>query len=414
VDTVQPLHTFNLIYHLAPFAGTDVWRKNVRQLLRRWDQFNGKKIIAISVGNGLAEGPEVRNLFEGRGAEFINVANDVRLRERASFFYLLERVESRDPGEATFYAHAKGVTTVGNTLGVMYWRNLMYASLLDQPERVRQMLRQFPVVGSFRKRQNVVYPDGVTKSPWHFSGTFFWFRHDAWFSRPWRTLPITGWSVEAAPGLLFKYEESCCVAKDEPGDPYNPRIYLDHERLEDDGGAGVPVGLKVEIGGGKKPHGGGYVNVDRDPCADVQFDFETLATGAKLPFDDDSVSALYSSHAIEHVVALVPLMREIVRICRVGAYVEIRVPHYFNNMAMCPDHKHVIGHEQIEHWTTTALDYWWADSKKRLQLLDHHTVPGRNFARWKKMLPHASDRDILDLCPDAAHENHWIFNVIQR
>src|SRR4029077_4401555 len=197
---------------------------------------------------------EVRGHFEHPEAvEFLELPNSRELRERASLMPLLEKVESLNPDEATFYAHAKGVSTVGNPEGVMYWRNLMYQSLLDQPARVRQMLRQYPIVGSFRKRGNVVYPDGVTSSPWHYAGTFFWFRHDAWFGRAWRNLPATGWSVEAAPGLLFRYEESGCVAKDEPGDPYNPRLYQSHERLVDPEGAGVPVGLKVEIGGGKHP-----------------------------------------------------------------------------------------------------------------------------------------------------------------
>jgi hypothetical protein len=174
------------------------------------------------------------------------------------------------------------------------------------------------------------------------------------------------------------------------------------------------VALKIELGGGKTPKGEGFRNVDKLPGADVVFDFETLSETVKLPFSDDSAMSIYSSHCIEHVRNLVWLMREIVRIGMPGCIVEIRVPHWNNSMAMCFDHKHTIAPEQVEHWTQTAVPFWFGDGPKALKLFHQVLVPGRSFQRWKSMLPQATDQDILELCPDACHESQWVFHVVKR
>lgn len=409
---VPPLAKFNLLYHVAPFLDGDAWRRNLRQLTpARLAQFNGKRVIAVAVGDGLARAVDVREaLPDAAGVELLEVPNDPVRRERASLFPLLERVQSLDPGEASLYAHAKGVTRAGDPKAeaVMYWRNLMYQALLDQPARVRQALRQFPVVGGFRKARPTTFKDGTT-APWHFSGTFFWFRHDAFFARAWRQIPDTGWAVESCVGNLFRLEEGHCLVKDGVGDPYHLSTYAPHERVADDPTPPL-AGLLVELGGGPRPRPG-YVNVDRCPTADVVIDFENLQEGDRLPFETDSVAALYTSHCVEHVRGLVPLMREVVRICKVGAAVEIRVPAPFSSMAMCPDHKHVIGYAQAEHWTTSALDYWWRGLGKKLTQVDRRLTRGPAFDRWRRLLPQASEADILELCPDAAHEVQWAFTV---
>jgi SAM-dependent methyltransferase len=48
------------------------------------------------------------------------------------------------------------------------------------------------------------------------------------------------------------------------------------------------------------------------------------------PFDDDSVEAARSSHLVEHVRDLVGFMRELHRVMRAGARVEIQHPYQFN------------------------------------------------------------------------------------
>lgn len=403
---------FNLLYHVAPFARSDAWQKNVHQILKRIEVFNGRRIVAIATGPDLVDPEVVKRAFRGQVTEFLVAANNPTLRERASFIPMLQLVQSKSDREASFFAHAKGVITKGNTDAVRYWRNLMYHVLLDDMEHIKKLFEKYLILGTHRRR-NVRFHDGKTQAPWHFAGTFFWFRHDAFFTRQWTKIPETGWGVEACPGVLFKPEEAACLVKEGIPNPYDVRAYKPEERIEDEEVPEMADGLKVEIGGGLVPKGNGYVNVDRDH-GDVLFDFETLALGKKLPFETDSVGALYTSHCLEHIRVLKELMREIIRICKIGAVVEIRVPHWRSNMAMCHDHKQVIAPEQIEHWTISALDYWWGDSGKKLQLTSKHYTQGADFKRWKKILPHATEADILELCPNAAHESRWTFIVAKR
>jgi len=458
----------NLIYHVAPFAKSDVWKKNIRQLLKRWDVFNGQRIIAIATGDGMDAVDEVKRLFRrdhghekhenhekdmadafrvfgGNSPVFIEVANDRVLRENASFLPLLEAVQSTDPGEATFYAHAKGVTTIGDVEGVMYWRNLMYHALLDDPEAIKDALTRYAIVGTHRKTTTAEYPCGA-KSPWHFAGSFFWFRNDALFGRrslvigpsslvegmqapvsrvtndkgpmtndgiaaTWRDVPPHGWGVEAYPAAMFDLEEACCLAMDEPVNAYDPATYPAELRFADDDGPGKSAALAIELGGGRTPRGLGSVNVDVLDCADVRFDFDDLPT-RKLPFDDDSALHVYSSHCLEHVADYRPLLREIVRIGAIGCRVEIRVPHWGHNMAMCYTHQHTITYEQVEHWCETAVGFWLGGCAKRLK---HHStarIPSRNFKRMKARHPGWTDDEIMEHVPDTCHEYRFLFNVV--
>ena len=90
--------------------------------------------------------------------------------------------------------------------------------------------------------------------------------------------------------------------------------------------AGREVGL--ELGSGGQRARPGYVTVDlRDhPEVDVRGDvFDVLAA-----LKDDSISAIYASHFIEHVDDLNRFLTEIVRVCRNGAAIEFVAPHFSN------------------------------------------------------------------------------------
>jgi predicted SAM-dependent methyltransferase len=97
--------------------------------------------------------------------------------------------------------------------------------------------------------------------------------------------------------------------------------------------------MKLELGGGDFNRGGDWTNMDLNPVADIVHDLESFP----YPQADESVDELYSSHCLEHLVDPIGVMNEISRICKVGARVEIRVPHPNSNHAMCAGHKHVFG-----------------------------------------------------------------------
>src|SRR5882724_9186504 len=55
--------------------------------------------------------------------------------------------------------------------------------------------------------------------------------------------------------------------------------------------------MKLEFGGGKKPRGDGWVNVDQCQEADVIHNLNLRP----WPFADDSAGEIYSSHCLEHL-----------------------------------------------------------------------------------------------------------------
>lgn len=398
----------NLIYHITPFASNDVWLRNVRQLLKRIDQFNGKRLVAIATGDRMVDPETVKASFGDERVEFILVENSRILRERASADQLFSAVESIDPNEATFYAHAKGVATVGDTKGVTYWRNAMYHELLDDPEKIEETLVTHPMVGTHRKHDHG-FPDGTQGGGWHFAGTYWWLRHDAFFGKPWRKiLPNTGWGMEALPGLMFEYDEVACIFGDEMANPYNPASYV--EPINDpEGEPPMTAALKIELGGGPSPKEG-HINIDKDPAhAEIVVDFD--APEMRLPFDDNSVADVYSSHCLEHVRELRRLVKEIARVCQIGARIEIRVPHWGSSMAMCHDHKQAIAEAQADHWCNSAVEYWLGGTGKRLSLYETQYVPSHCFAEAKQLQPTWTDEQIYRYMPDTCHEVAYIMHV---
>jgi len=233
--------TRHLIYHLTPFASNDIWLRNVRQLLKRITLFNGRRVIAVATGDDLVPPHDVRAAFGTHEVEILTRPNSRELRENATFLPLLECVADPDPKAATFYAHAKGVAKdvlcLGDPLGSRYWRNAMYHELLDDWERIAELLIDHAVVGTHRRQhaeQPRIYPDGQSESSWHFAGTFFWFRNrDAFATSKWRDVwQATGWGAEAWPGRMFDFDQSACVAYDGLAECYDPESY--DPQLEDD------------------------------------------------------------------------------------------------------------------------------------------------------------------------------------
>lgn len=246
----------NLIYHVCPLAANDGWQQNVRQLLRRIDLFDGRRIIALAVGEGLVPPADVVSAFAGRNCEFLQIENDPDLREVVTFLPLLEAIADPLPWQATFYAHTKGNSTAVNMEGARRWRNLMYHQLLDRWEECLAELSRDSVAGGeghpgrspamlgthfmhWRPRRSPFPTRLDNRYHWIFAGTFFWFRHDRVFTNPhWRDVPRDRYAAEAWPGQMFPPADGCCVW---PADgrnlngvnPYDPRLYAAEEIPDD-------------------------------------------------------------------------------------------------------------------------------------------------------------------------------------
>lgn len=169
--------------------------------------------------------------------------------------------------------------------------------------------------------------------------------------------------------------------------------------------------MKVEIGGGDRPRGEGFVNVDLVHSADVLHDLNEVP----WPFDDEEVEELYSSHCIEHVECYIRFLREVARICRVGAPVEIRCPDAMSEMAMVAGHKAVFPINVVRHADHVFPELFWRNLPRRLKLL--RIEPGADDywfpkARASPLFAAYSDLEILQWVPRTRHENRFHFEVI--
>jgi len=87
--------------------------------------------------------------------------------------------------------------------------------------------------------------------------------------------------------------------------------------------------MKLNLGSGQSPMSG-YVNVDMFPPADVIHDLNVTP----WPWDTSSVDGIRANHILEHLGAtadgFIAIMREIYRVSKPGAIIDIVIPHPFH------------------------------------------------------------------------------------
>lgn len=201
----------HLLYHIWPVRDSN-WPSNVEQLLGRIDVFNGRRLVAI-VHDERSDVPEaVMQRLDGHGCEFVVRANHPAA-EAHTFPDLLARVAAEHPRDVSFYAHAKGVK-YGRRISpaVRTWCDALYSTCLDDWLRVRDDLSRAALTGAFRRFGR--FPTHRNLAAWHYSGTFFWLRHDRVFARTPLTVPHFYGGVETWPGLHFEASETACLFLD--------------------------------------------------------------------------------------------------------------------------------------------------------------------------------------------------------
>ncbi len=187
----------------------NTWQRNVAQLRQRMSLFNGRRTVAIVTGLGLDPPDAVIREFAGEVEDWIILPNDASLREVVTFVPLLERCATTAPYECTFYAHAKGVTRSIEDTNVHRWATIQYETCLDYWPLVELSLFGHPMAGSFKKIGHIF--EG-SRSSWHYSGTFYWLRNAAVFSRQtWHEVDQKWWGNESWPGLHFAPDEVACL-----------------------------------------------------------------------------------------------------------------------------------------------------------------------------------------------------------
>ncbi len=199
----------HLLMHCYPRRG-GAWRRSVQHVLRRIDQFDGRRIVSVAVDQSTERAGEVSKEFGG--LVDIHETHNNASQEMVSFGWLLEQVAS-EPG-ISFYCHSKGATQPAH-VGSHCWCDAMAITCLDYPQLIDIALRNKATCGAFRS--NVVVPGF---GPWHFAGTWYWMRHNRLFGRDWKPKLGAFYGAEAYPGLLFAEKESACL--------FTPKAHLSH------------------------------------------------------------------------------------------------------------------------------------------------------------------------------------------
>jgi hypothetical protein len=162
---------------------------------------------------------------------YLEFRNDPSLRESVGWLPVMRHLRSLDPSEATFYAHAKGARHDGTVLNrVRAWIRAMVLMNLGSLELVERLLERHAAVGCLRRQM------AHEGSSWHYSGTFFWFRHADVFSRDWTSMQPGYYGVEAYLGRHLALGESYDLTQGaDYGDLYRVTIPGDDVRRTFDG-----------------------------------------------------------------------------------------------------------------------------------------------------------------------------------
>jgi hypothetical protein len=204
----------NLLFYAYP-RHCGMLDLNLHRLHKYWGAFNGRKIILAAFDHTTMDETHFRWRLHGHGIvdfELIARVNDPRLGESAHFFELLSHVQSQDPNEVSFFAHAKGVspdvfTRRGTTIQeISTWVDIMYKANLENISEVERALTSHPCAGTLIQSREIT---GMS-CPWYYAGTFYWFNHAALFTPGWRQDSVARFTAEEYPGNRFKREEAHC------------------------------------------------------------------------------------------------------------------------------------------------------------------------------------------------------------
>ena len=166
---------------------------------------------------------------------------------------------------------------------------------------------------------------------------------------------------------------------------------------------------RIELGGGGRTGLPDRLNVDILPGADLVWDLDQ----GVLPFPDNVCGDLYAAHCLEHVQPVHAIVGEILRVCRVGARVEIRVPHWLHSMASCPGHCHVISDRQIQIWCEQPHAHPFPVDK-RFRLVGLHYQEDIAIESFAAAFPQLHRQFLIQHMPNCCHEIRAVLEVQAR
>lgn len=113
--------------------------------------------------------------------------------------------------------------------------------------------------------------------------------------------------------------------------------------------------LRIDLGcGSVKKAGTLGVDIQEIPGVDFVVDLER----SPLPFGNDTVEYVHSSHFLEHVVSPSPIFSEIARVCKDGARLEFWTPYAWSDDAFIFTHKTFFTEEHYLHMCVRYPEFY--------------------------------------------------------
>ena len=114
--------------------------------------------------------------------------------------------------------------------------------------------------------------------------------------------------------------------------------------------------MKLNIGCGNKKIEG-YLGVDKFKCdaADYICDIEN----EKLPFEDNTITAIILDNVIEHFYDIPKVINELVRVSRAGTIIKIITPHFSSLSSWIdPTHIHHLSYFSFDHFEKDSVSHY--------------------------------------------------------
>lgn len=222
------IKSVHMAYHVCPI-GNWVW--NLETLSQYVGKFTGHKVVGLATIPGMKISKVENVIYKHLGDDVVikKYKNNPILRESMTFPHIMRylEVKANQKSSCIWYGHTKGITHIKKFAKVTQkWAELCYLHTLGDKafeESVKVLEEGYAMSGPFKrygKQHN--FPPQLYH--WHYSGTFFFVRPDALFSRE-RQVIIRPhrYAIEALPGEICKSELGYCTFGDGIGDLYNEK-----------------------------------------------------------------------------------------------------------------------------------------------------------------------------------------------
>lgn len=143
--------------------------------------------------------------------------------------------------------------------------------------------------------------------------------------------------------------------------------------------------LKIDLGCGlNKKEGTLGIDILPSPNVDYVLDIQT----EPLPFPDQSVEYVYSSHFLEHIENIGHIFTEVSRVCVDGGELEFWTPYAWSNAAFILGHKLYLNEDHYFHPCVWHPDFWEKVIKARwlLKEITYIINPGILVELYRKQI----------------------------